>query len=173
MMRSLQPTFAEISSLPVVLEGTVPSEFIDANGHMNVTRYFKILTDATIQSCAEFGLWPDYQKDFRMGLYGVEHHARYLREILQDGRYSAHVRLINATDRAIHTMAFLIHQDTSQLTTTLETLFLNVDLETRRATPFNQSTVRALSASHRREKEREWSPQLSGVIRAPGRDLPE
>lgn len=170
-MKNPQPTFDEIRDLPPVTIGQVKEEHIDINGHMNVTCYFEILTSGTIAACGEYGLDLSYQPRQGMGLFAVNHHAGYLRELRLGARYSVHVRLLDATAQGIHTMAYLVDTENRKVATTLESLLLNVNLSTRHVDQFPPSTLDALTAGLERGNGLPWTSSGCGTIRLPRRSM--
>lgn len=170
-MNSPHPPPAEVTALPTVANDFVCEDDIDVNGHMTVTRYFGILTSGTIAACGEYGLDLSYPATHGMGLFSVDHHACYLRELRLGTRYSAHVRLLNASEQAVHTMAYLVDVDGGRVSSTLETLLLNVNLTTRRVARFSEDTIAALTTGLVRSEALPWQAQGCGTLRVPGRRL--
>ena len=160
-----------VADLPAVDSGVVHFAQIDANRHVNVIQYLQILTDATIIRLSDYGLDPDYPLRRGKGIFSVDHHARYLRELRLGDEYSVHVHLISATDKAVHTMACLVRSATGQTSCTLESLLVNVDLDTRHVVRFDDDIQQLLSAALTESVELDLSGSCCELIRIPGISL--
>jgi acyl-CoA thioester hydrolase len=165
------PPWEMIASLPAVDSGRIQAEQIDANGHLTVTQYFGLLSSATLSACGEFELDLRYPVAQGMGLFSVDHHARYIGEMMLGARYSTHARLLNASETAVHMMAYLVDLDQQRLSSTLETLLLNVSLTTRAVTRFSGDTIATLSAALGRAQALPWDETGCKSVRMPGRVL--
>lgn len=170
-MKGRVPTWEEISHLPALDAGVVHAGQIDVNRHMNVNEYFPILTMATITACGEYGLDLSYPVSRGMGLFSVDHHARYLHELAVGDAYTAHAHVLDATDRGARAMAYLVHSSSRQVVSTLETVLLNVSLATRRVAPFADDTVLGLREGLAHDRAREVYPELCASMRLPGRPV--
>lgn len=170
-MRGGRPADADILQLPVVDRGAVAEGDLDFNDHANVMVYLRILIDTTVRGLAPGGLGFDYPPAYRCGLFAVDHHAQYLSELRLGDAYTTHVRLLHATDRAVHTMAYLRDAARGRVATTLESLFLNVDQGTRRVAPFAPEIRPRLAEFARRSAELPWRAATCGAIGAPGGPL--
>jgi acyl-CoA thioester hydrolase len=158
-----------IRELPTIDFGTVAEHQIDLNGHVNIRVFFDILTSATINYCDEFDLGLSYQNRAAMGLFSVDHRIRYIRELRLGEGFSVHVILLQASDRGLHTMTYMVNV-AGIVTTTLETVFLNVDLVSRRVAPFSESAQQQLRGV--RASTPEWAVSVGGEdLMLPGRVL--
>jgi acyl-CoA thioester hydrolase len=166
-MKTPLPSVEEVTALPAVHHGVVAEDHIDVNGHMTVRRYFDILTSGTITACGEYGLDLSYPAAHGMGLFAVDHHAGYRGELLLGTRYSAHVRLLDASEQAVHTMAYLVDLDGRRVSSTLETLLLNVNLTTRRVAKFTNNTILALATGLARSNALPWEARGCGTMLVP------
>jgi acyl-CoA thioester hydrolase len=165
------PPWESIVGLPVRHAGRVHSAQLDHNGHLTVTEYFTLLTAATTSACGDFGLSLWYPVERGMGLFGVDHHARYLHELRLGDSYGAYVRLLDATDMGVHTMAYLLDMTRPRVTATLETVLLNVDLESRRACSFASDTKGLLYDGLLQADGLNWEATVCGSMGLPGRSL--
>ncbi|GAA1930989.1 thioesterase family protein [Microbacterium aoyamense] len=144
---------------------------IDENGHLNVIRYLDIQARATTVACGEYGLDLSYPAECGMGLFSVDHHARYLRELRLGDAYRVHVRLLGASVTGLHTMAYMVGIAGGEVVSTLESLLLNVDLETRRVTRLRSDRAERVAAGLRRDSALPWTSATCSSIRLRGRPL--
>lgn len=146
------PTAAEVDQLPAELTLVVPAEFEDSNGHMNIKHYFDLQTRAVTGLFERIG-YVLGERGRQVGPFTLEHHLRYHREVLVGHEVSAHLRLVDRTDKLLHGMAFLLDRTRGHVANTFEVMVANVDLGTRRVTPFTDAAAAAVDReldAHRR-----------------------
>lgn len=121
---------------PVTLaERKVPAEWIDYNGHMNVAYYIMAIDQALDQFLEdELGIGEAHAARVRQGPYALQSHVQFLGELLEGAMFSVAVRLIDCDAKRMHLFVEL-HAD-GGLAATCEQMLMNVDLETRRSTPY-------------------------------------
>lgn len=129
------PSADQVLALPAELSCTVPPEFEDTNGHMNIRHYFDLQTRAVAGLFERIG-YTLGEGGPRVGPFTLEQHLRYHREVLVGHEVSAHLRLVGRDDRLLHGMAFLVNRTERVLANTFEFVLGNVDLDERRLTPF-------------------------------------
>lgn len=170
-MRGGRPEEADVAELPVVGRGAVTEADLDVNGHMNVLVHLRLLTDATVIGLAPGGLGPGYPTLHGCGIFSVDHHVQYLSELRLGDQYTTHLRLLGASDRAVHTMVYLRDVRRQRVSTTLETLFINVNHGTRRAAAFPSEVRRPLAELARRDADLRWPAPTCGSIELPGQPI--
>lgn len=129
------PSYDEVLELPVAIKVTVPPEFEDRNGHMNIRNYFDVQSDAVASLFSRM----DWFREFdgrEMGPFTMEQHLRYHRECHVGDELSSHLRIVARTDKVVHGLALLVNHSTRELSCTLEFLLGNVDRGVRRIAPF-------------------------------------
>ncbi|GAA5107449.1 thioesterase family protein [Haloechinothrix salitolerans] len=142
--REWLPPVAELLSLPAELKQAVPPEYEDLNGHMNIQHYFEL------QSLAVWGVFRrigyEHAQRPHEGAFTLEQHLRYHNEVLVGQEVSAHVVLLERTDKVVRGVSFLVNRTTEQVANTLEFVSANVDLSVRRTSPFPERIADALDA---------------------------
>ncbi|WP_034269261.1 thioesterase family protein [Haloechinothrix halophila] len=138
------PPVAELLNLPAELKQAIPPEYEDLNGHMNIKHYFEL------QSFAAWGVFRrvGYEDERRPdeGAFTLEQHLRYHNEVLVGQEVSAHVVLLDRSDKVVHGISFLVNRTTDQVANTLEFVSAHVDLTQRRISPFPTRIADALDA---------------------------
>ena len=108
-------------------------DWIDANGHMNVAS-FGILFDRAGHVLIEaLGIGVDYVATQRRGLFILESHCRYYRELRLDDPVEVASRLLAVDDKRVHLFHEMFHSGERYLAATLEVLAICVDLRDRRS----------------------------------------
>jgi len=123
---------------PVMLAARkVPADWIDYNGHMNVA-YYTMAIDQALDDFleSELGIGEKHAARKRQGPYALQSHIHYLDEILEGEQFSVEVRLVDCDAKRMHLFIALYNTDGHRLAATCEQMLMNVDLETRRPTPY-------------------------------------
>ncbi|MBL4872668.1 MAG: thioesterase family protein [Rhodobacteraceae bacterium] len=121
---------------PVTLANRkVPAEWIDYNGHMNVAYYVMAIDQALDRFLEdELGIGEAHAARVRQGPYALQSHVQYLGELLEGVLFSVAVRMIDCDAKRMH--VFVELRAGGAVAATCEQLMMNVDLETRRSTPY-------------------------------------
>ena len=133
---------------------TVPAEWIDYNGHMNVSYYTMAFDKAADQIYDHVLLiGADYARDQRMGPYIIQQQIHYIGELLRGDEFCVGWRIIDADAKRLHTWSDLIRVSDGRLAASAEALVMNVDLEERRSAPYPDwamARIGALAAAQAR-----------------------
>lgn len=162
-MTAPHPTYEQLVDLPAYTEQPVPVPFEDANGHLNVRHYTGIASEGLDESLAELGIpqnWPLQGH----ACFSAEHHLVYLAELRTGARMSSRVRLLGRSERAAHTLVYLLDDSAQRLSFVMEEIFLHIDLETRRTAPWPDDVAAALDAQIEAQSTLPWEPDVSGAL---------
>ena len=127
----------------VSFHGRVLDDWIDANRHMNVAFYDHVFLSAEMAFFAELGVGPPYIDRNGHGLFRVERHTRYERELLGGGAIEVRSWIAGFDGRRVHHVHEIVDLDRGSRAALTEVLSVNVDLATRRSTPVTDAAVRA------------------------------
>lgn len=158
------PPVDQVLALPSEWSIVIPDEFTDANGHMNIARYMDCHSDGGWAYFGRFGMSEDLARDGGATAFDMEHHITYHREVLTGHEVSVHVRLIDRTDKALHSVQFLVNRTTSELANMHEAIAVSVDLRTRVVAPFPEQAALLLDAQLEQDRRLPWAPPLSGSM---------
>lgn len=128
----------------LVTEQSVPSEWIDYNGHMNVG-YYGLAFDRAIDQLfnSHLGNGEAYVRAAGQGLYVLQSHIQFLRELMQGQVFNVSFQLIDHDAKRIHFWAELLVDE--QTCASQEVLAMNVDHACKRPAPFPQWLQRRLA----------------------------
>lgn len=129
----------------------VEPAWIDYNGHMNMAYYHVLFDRAVDEAFAILGLGPDYVSGRGASYFTAELHTRYLRELTVHTHVRTTVQLVDADDRRVHAYFEIHHLEEGWTAATCEILFVHVNLETRKASPFPddiRANLDIMRASH-------------------------
>ena len=124
----------------------VPSEWIDGNGHMSARYYSLLVFDAHWKFSDAIGLGSDYIRNHNLGKNIVEGHMVYERELMLGDHVEVESRLLGVSHKGVHIAHEVFNVDRDYRAAIWEEIDLNVDLTTRRATPFSPAMRAQLEA---------------------------
>lgn len=158
------PAAADVVALPSAYRRVVPTEYTDGNGHLNIARYMQLHSDGGWAYFARFGLSEESAAAGGPTTFDVEHHVRYRREVHAGHEVSVHVRLVDRSPTALHSLQFLVNRSTGEVANTHEALSLSVDLATRSVAALPGTVADLLDAQLAHDRALPWEAPLSGAI---------
>ena len=154
----------DFSQLPKTFSMTIPEKYRDEMGHMNVTWYTHLFSEAMGGLMAHIGLSPEYIEKHKIGGVALEAHIHYLAEVHIGDRVSIYSRLLSRSDKRMHLLHILKNESTGQISSFFETILACFDLSTRRMTtvpPDIAKTIDDVISAHR---VLDWNPPVTGVM---------
>ncbi|MEM0988545.1 MAG: thioesterase family protein [Pseudomonadota bacterium] len=115
---------------------TVPKEWIDYNGHMNVAYYTMAIDQAMDEVFDMLGLGQDLVAQHGMGPMALQGQIHYLDELLMDQTFACDIQLLDADYKRMHLFVTMLHLDNGTEAATWEAISMNVDLTARRSTGY-------------------------------------
>ncbi len=156
---------APVRTLPM----TVPPEWIDYNGHMNVAYYTMAFDKSSDQIFNDvLGVGEEYATKLRMGPYVIQQQLHYIAEILEGESFYCAYQLLDWDAKRMHFFGEMRKASDHSLCATSETLGMNVDLVARRSTPYPdwaQARIRALGEAHSKLGRPERAGAVIGIRR--------
>ncbi|MFD2206367.1 thioesterase family protein [Kiloniella antarctica] len=125
----------------VSYRGKVPSDWLDYNGHMNVSYYMRVFCDATDQFLVFFGADPAYRDRTKCSTFVVENHVNYIRELHHNSRMRVETRLLGFDHKKLSYHHSLYNDDEGYLAATSEWISVHVDLENRSSCPMAEELL--------------------------------
>lgn len=163
-MSIIAPTYDQVLELPAQVDRTVPPEFIDENGHMNIGRYLELGGRALWQRClTELGMPEDYITVRGFSTFTAEHHLTYLSEILEGEHTSVHTRLVDRSDKVLHAVSLIANRTQERLACVMESTIVHMDMTRRRPTAFPEDVVGLLDAGLKRD-DLPWPAPVTGSM---------
>ena len=154
----------QLSKLPVYYRKTIPTEYLDVMGHMNVRWYMTLFDEAAWRFFISFGMDRSYYKDTHNGAFALKHFIRYLAEVHTGETVAVRIRVLGRSAKRVHFMHFLINETTGIVATTMEALASHADLGARRTSPFPDKVAAVLDSLIAEQNEWGWDAPLCGVI---------
>lgn len=156
---------SQISPLPCFHRTTIPQEYLDVMGHMNIRHYMGIFDDAAWDFFASFGMTQAYYDDTSGGAFALEQHIRYLAEVHVGETVAIYTRIIGRSAKRIHFIHFMINETTSRLAATLEVLGSHVNREIRRTSPFPPGIAAQIDQILAEQSQLGWDAPICGVLK--------
>jgi acyl-CoA thioester hydrolase len=157
---------AKITALKHVYTLTIPPDYQDYNGHMNIRWYMVIFDDAGYPLYDELGLTPDYLKANGVGGFDLEHHLHYLNEVHVGDTIAVYVRLLARTVKRMHYLMFMVNQTRGSLASIFECVNSFADLNVRRTAPYPPEIAAKIDTLVAADSALDWPAPVSGVMQA-------
>ena len=129
--------------------GTVLPEWIDYNGHMNLSYYVLLFDFATEAFLEQLGLTPAFRARQNASTFSAEIHVNYLYELRLGDPVRITTQLLDQDARRIHYFHRMYHRTRGFLAATNELLSLYVDMRARRVVEMPPTIRRRVAALHR------------------------
>jgi acyl-CoA thioesterase FadM len=158
------PSYDEVQVLPGGLPTVVTGDQADENGHLNVRHYLGLYDDAEWVVFGGLGLGDEHTAAGIGGIFALEQHLTYRREVLVGEQVTARMRLLARTPRMLHLVTYLANDTRRDVAGSMEALNAYVSFGTRRLAPFPEAGARALDGLVEDAARLPWQPLLSGSI---------
>ena len=158
----LTPT--DLASLPVLHQAVIPEEYLDRMGHMNVTWYTHLFSEATGAFFRDLGLDGDYMKRQQAGSFALEAHIRYLSECLVGDHVHVRVRAVSRTEKRFHYVQFLVNDDKDVLSASCEFVGAHIDMKVRRMSAIPDEIAAIFDQLVEQHNQLDWQPPLCGSM---------
>src|SRR5215207_1952786 len=156
----------DIRALPLVYRMTIPDEYRDENGHMNMRWYLHLYDEAGYPLFEQFGLTPEYHTQHQTGGFDLEHHIHYLREIYTGDTVEIYARVIARSAKRVHYVLFMVNVTQNTLASTFECVNSFADMTTRRTAPYPDDIARRIDKLLGQHTALDWDAPVCGVMSA-------
>lgn len=161
---SSQPTYEQLVDLPAYTVQPVPMPFEDINGHLNVRHYLGIASEGLDESLVDLGIPQNWPTSAGHACFSAEHHLTYLTELRTGDMMSARVRLLGRSERAAHTVVYLLDDTHQRLSYVMEEIFLHIDMDTRKTAPWPEDVAANLDRRIAEDAQLPFESPLSGCL---------
>lgn len=158
------PAVHQIRQLPADLTMTVPPEWEDINGHVNVQHYLTLYNLGGWKMLENIGFDENYIIEKKASIFDLEHHLRYLAEINVGDEVSVYNRTLNYNDKLFQGMFFIVNDTHDKLASTIEYLALHVDMKQRRSIAFSTEITTKLLELRTQHEAMDWASPVSGLM---------
>ena len=126
-------------------------DWIDYNGHMNVSYYVLVFDHATDEFIDLMGLTAKFRAAGNVSAFTAEMHVNYVRELKQGDEVFVTTQLLGYDAKRFHYFHRMYHAEQGYLAATSELLCLYVDMTARRVTqmpPLIMDRLSEIKQSH-------------------------
>lgn len=155
---------ADLEKLPVYHRQTIPEDYLDAMGHMNVRWYMALFDAASWQFFAAHGIDEAFIRNRKLGGFALKHHIQYLAEVQPGQQVAVRTRLLGRSSKRIHLMHFLVNETLNKLAATLESLGTHADIKLRRSAEMPRDIAALMDATLEKHGRLHWEAPVCGVI---------
>jgi len=155
---------AALTDLPSYHRQTIPEEYMDRMGHMNVRYYMALFDKATWCMFADYGLDEVYFRTTENGVFALKQFIQYLAEVRPEETVVIYTRILGLTDKRIHLMHFMANQDTSGLAAIIESLITHANLKVRKAAPLPSEIAARFRSRLHKDQNLDWDSPVSGIM---------
>jgi acyl-CoA thioesterase FadM len=156
---------ANLEEIPLYHRETIPADYLDAMGHMNIRWYMAVYDKAGCNFYMSHGLNGDFIRENQIGTFALKHVINYYAEVHVGQTVAVRTRILGRSNRRLHAMHFMINETTGQLASTLEMLGTFADLQKRRATAIPAAIAAKFDTKIAANQQMDWEAPVSGAIR--------
>ncbi|MCA9133333.1 MAG: thioesterase family protein [Planctomycetales bacterium] len=165
-MPKIKLDIAGIRRLPLTHTATIPEEYLDAMGHMNVAWYTHLFSVAMGGIFKQLGLTWEVMEKHHGGSFALEAHVRYLSEVRIGQAIEIHTRFLARTEKRFHAMHYMFNEDKQDVSATFEAVGAYIDMRTRRMAVMPSDVGQPLDALIAQHAELDWPSGECGVMQA-------
>lgn len=163
-MPTVMPTLEQVRQLPAVQRLTIPAEWLDLNGHVNVQHYLGIYDLASWTMMQELGIAEGRIDAEQSGLFDLEHHLWYLAEMHVGDVTSTHFRYLGRSAKRFHFVMFIVNETRASLACAMECVTSAADLRTRRTAPLPDDVAQRITDLINQHSRLDWPAPTCGAI---------
>ena len=142
----------------------VKPEWIDHNGHMNVTFYLEAFDHNIGDFFRSLGLTKEYRRKQSVATYCGDFHIHYIRELFKGTRIEITCQLVDFDEKRIHLCQSMDNAEEGYLAAESEVIYLHVDAPARKVAPMKSDLFERVKVVHEAHKQLEQPGQKGRII---------
>ena len=154
----------KIESPLCVHRGSIRSDWIDHNGHMNVAYYVLVFDQGTDGLLGCLGMDAAYRESTGCSTYVLESHITYERELKAGETYRVTAQLLDWDAKRLHYFEHLYRDADDMLCATTEIMLMHMDMATVRGTPMTESVRETVASVMQTHAHLPRPPQAGRII---------
>ena len=163
-MRPIFPTVEQVLELEKNLEYTIPENWQDQNGHVNIQHYQTLYDLSGWAMFNQIGVDQNYFSERKLGLFDLEHHLYYLSELHVGDVVSLHGRFLARNHKRLQGIIFIVNKSRNLLSCTLEFITTGANLQTRRTDNFPADVSANLDRALTADTDILWPAPICGAM---------
>lgn len=150
--------------LPRTHSATIPGDYLDDMGHMNVMWYTHLFSMAMGGMFQLIGLTQEHVQQRHGGSFALESHIRYLSEVRVGHSIQVHTRLLGRTSKRYHLLHVMINDQKRDVAATFEAVGAYIDMRTRRMAEFPPDITQPLDRFIAEHQQLAWPAPVCGIM---------
>ena len=163
-MRIQQVSIEQVRQLPVLLRETIPAEYMDEYGHMNVRWYSALWGQAAGAFMASLGMNQQEMLTRNTGHWMLRNVLDFKAELREGDTVEVYGRLLGFSSKLLHNKFWMVNESAGVIAATSEALVAHADLEARRMAPFPPEVAAVLTQKREEWGRLDWDAPVSGAI---------
>ena len=157
-------TLDQLEQLPLNYQETIPYDYIDAYGHMNVRYYFALWEQAAHSFMKHLGADVHTSLELGFGNWVLRQVVDYRAEVREGDTIGIRGRIIGRSSKRLHNMYWMINETKGVVAATSEVLVTCADLNARKTAPYPDSMSTSIDARLEEFAKLDWDAPVSGAI---------
>ncbi len=158
------PSLDQVRELPVQLTMTIPPEWEDRNGHVNVQYYLALYERGGWAVLEEVGIDAAWFRRHQLSMFDLEHHLHYLAEIRVGDIVTTYNRVLGFSDKRFHGLYLVVNETRERLAGVLEYITACVDMRARKIAHFPENLGVGIRELYQKHDLLTWSAPLCGAL---------
>ena len=163
-MKNKIPSLAQVAELLQTHQATIPEEYLDEMGHMNVMWYTHLFSNAMRHMFREVGIDHSYMESEQAGTFALETHVHYFSEVRVNQQVEIYTRILARSGKTIHSFHYMINRDKNDIAAVFEAISAHTDMTVRRSAPFPGRVCERIDQLIAKQGRLAWQSNLCGVI---------
>ncbi|WP_173918620.1 thioesterase family protein [Halobacillus sp. Marseille-Q1614] len=142
---------------------SVPSEWVDYNGHMNDAEYNRAFSQATDAFIDYIGLHEEARTAWKYTVFTLETHTCYLQEMKEGAQFEIVPQILDYDAKRMHLFLSMKNQ-AGEVVATLEEMLMGIDQNEGRGAPFPELVAAAIAEIYQNDSAYEAPDQAGRTI---------
>ncbi|MBZ0290322.1 MAG: thioesterase family protein [Anaerolineae bacterium] len=154
----------QVEQLPLFHRETIPTDYLDLMGHMNVRWYVALYDTAAWKFFDSLGMDETYYRSEQAGGFALKQFIQYMAEVHVGETVAIYGRVLGRSAKRVHFMLFMVNETNRVLASTFEVLGSHADMRIRRTSPYPPYIAAKLDAAIAEQALLGWDAPVCGVI---------
>lgn len=159
-------TIEQLETLPVSHRETIPYDYIDAYGHMNVRFYFALWEKGAHGFMQHLGADVHTSLELGYGNWVLRQVVDYHAEVREGDSVAVCGRLVGRSAKRLHNKYWMVNETKGVVAASSEVLVTCADLKLRKTAPYPESMSKSIDARLAEFEALDWETPVSGAIHA-------
>ena len=155
-----------VQQLPETYSRTIPEDYLDVMGHMNVMWYTHLFSMGLVGLMKLVGATETFDAQHDSGTFALESHIRYLSEVRVGQTIRIHTRMIGRSEKRFHILHFMTNDEKRDVSATFEIVGSFVNLSQRRTAPIPSNMAGPIDRLVAESNALTWEPPVCGMMSA-------